>query len=71
MAEWMVTVPCIECGGIGLHEIRIEADDFRSESCEHCDATGSLTFIDAACDSIQGCRDDYPQAILIQPQEVR
>ena len=64
-------MPCVECGGAGLYEIRIAADVFLSESCEHCDGVGAVAFIDAACDSIQGCRDDYPQAILIQPQEVR
>jgi DnaJ-class molecular chaperone len=70
MADFEVTMPCVECGGAGLHERRISPDDFRSESCESCDATGAITFIDAACDSISGCREDYPDAILIQSREM-
>ena len=70
MAEWMVTMPCVECGGAGLYEIRIAADDFRSESCEHCDGVGAVTFIDPTHDSISGCREDHPDAILIQSREM-
>ena len=65
MADFQITLPCVECKNTGEIEHQIAADDFSISICENCWGNGFKSHTEMY-DCLGDARLDYPNALGIE-----
>jgi hypothetical protein len=62
--DFKISLPCVECDGLGTTETRVNVDRYVDSDCAHCE--DGLVPVTESYDSIADAVADYPDAITFQ-----